>query len=318
MQGGYKSLYYKGDHSLTFYDIDYKIRTYSSSHPYCTKYNTWTDFHMAPTSRPVFNPPPLKSTYIEVPYRDGAIDLTTNLGYAKAPIYGNRTGTWEFIIPASLSDYPNDYRQIVTALHGLEKKIISDDDPNWYYQGRITLDNWQSNTDGSGNTVTLGYTLEPYKYCVQSLSVLSQRWDEINFGNGYINDSVINGEIFDSTSHYLEANTTNKVFTFDFSSKDTTFLSVPSPFILHAYDGALRNYSDGTQLMKIVYKNTAIDVNRTINLVAGSSNNTGSFTLDSEEDFIILNRDSNPTITFTVTTYNYAMYIRASGYLRSL
>lgn len=61
------------------------------------KKNTWDDWHLVSTSRPVFNPPAQKVKTIDIPGGDGVIDLSQALtGY---PVFQNRTGSFEFIVP---------------------------------------------------------------------------------------------------------------------------------------------------------------------------------------------------------------------------
>ena len=171
---------YKGQHSLSFASIDesgYGVQN--------TYYNTWKDFHLIPTSRPVFKLPELKSEYVDVPQRDGSIDLTTKLGHANLPRYGMRRGTWEFWVPSFLSEWPMDYQKLANAVHGLTKHVICDDDPYFYYTGRITVDDWQNGTDGNGNKVTLGYTLEPFKEAMLLWGSQKQEWDPICFPTDY-------------------------------------------------------------------------------------------------------------------------------------
>ena len=52
--------------------------------------NTWDDCYLIPTSRPVVNPPSVKTNMIEIPGGDGVLDLTTAL--AGRVLYKNRTG----------------------------------------------------------------------------------------------------------------------------------------------------------------------------------------------------------------------------------
>lgn len=172
-------MYYKGDHSLTFIDDITKLTPdFDVNDPTFRRVNTWKDFNMIPTSRPVFNTPELKTNYIEVPGRTGEIDLTSRL--SGHPHYKNRTGTWEFLIPPTLSQWPTDYQRLVNRIHGFPKYIISDDDPYHYYYGRLTVDDWKNGNDGKGNTVTIGYNLEPYKIALYYYGD-EQMWDPFNF-----------------------------------------------------------------------------------------------------------------------------------------
>lgn len=58
--------------------------------------NTWDNWYLVPTSRPLVNPPQVKTHYVNVPGRNGALDLTEAI--AGRAVYGNRTGNWEFYV----------------------------------------------------------------------------------------------------------------------------------------------------------------------------------------------------------------------------
>lgn len=55
--------------------------------------NTWDDWHIVPSSRPVIKPPTKKTNYLDIPGADGNLDLSEALtGY---PVYNNREGSIE-------------------------------------------------------------------------------------------------------------------------------------------------------------------------------------------------------------------------------
>ena len=146
--------------------------------------NTWDDWHLVPTSRPVFQQGEPKTTYIDIPGADGHIDLTEVLtGY---PTYQNREGSVEFIVM-------NGYRQVWAAgfskfanwLHGKKIRVVLDDDPDYFYEGRFKLTNWNSNNDGTWSNVTLDYNLKPYKYALL-MSTEDWLWDPFNFETGIV------------------------------------------------------------------------------------------------------------------------------------
>lgn len=58
--------------------------------------NTWDDWHLVPASRPLIAPPPIKSSYLDLVGGDGFIDMTESL--TGKTTYGNRSGSWEFIV----------------------------------------------------------------------------------------------------------------------------------------------------------------------------------------------------------------------------
>lgn len=107
--------------------------------------NTWDDWHLIPTSRPLFNPPTVKSNLVEIPGGDGTLDLTTAL--TGRPTYNNRTGSWTFIVQNGFKDWSALYSEIMVYLHGQKFKAILEDDPAYYYEGRFSVNQWKSDKD---------------------------------------------------------------------------------------------------------------------------------------------------------------------------
>ena len=68
---------YNGEHSVVFGNKD-----------------SWKDWHLIPSSRPVFVMPEVKTNFVDIPGSDGGIDLSEVLsGY---PVYKNRNGSFKF------------------------------------------------------------------------------------------------------------------------------------------------------------------------------------------------------------------------------
>lgn len=128
--------------------------------------NTWTDWHLVPSTRPVVNPPKPKTQYVDIPGADGSIDLTDSL--AGRPVFSDREGSFDFIV---LNDYNIDnydynwidvYTEILQYLHGRRMTMFLEDDPEYYYEGRFEVNNWT--TDANNSTISINYVLNPYKY----------------------------------------------------------------------------------------------------------------------------------------------------------
>ena len=120
--------------------------------------NSYDDWHLVPTNRPDVNPPKVKTQYVEVLGMDGFLDYTEVLGGIK---YENRTGSWEFLV---LNDYINWYTlcsNIMSYLHGKVMRVVLEDDPLYYYQGRLSLNSTKS--DKNNSKITIDYNLNPYK-----------------------------------------------------------------------------------------------------------------------------------------------------------
>jgi hypothetical protein len=171
--------------------------------------NTWDDWHLVPSSRPVFNPPSVKTKIIDIPGGDGVIDLTESLtGY---PVYNNREGSFEFIVvndnyePVDEHrEWYNVYSDIMDYLHGQEITAKLEDDKNYYYKGRFAVNNWKS--DKYHSLITIDYSVEPYKWLVTEENWI---WNTFSFETG-----VIRSKIFDNVA--ISTTYVNKTLTQDF------------------------------------------------------------------------------------------------------
>jgi hypothetical protein len=177
-------------------------------------FNTYKDFYLVPTSLPVISAPGVKTKSVEIPGANGAIDLTESL--TPYPLYKNRSGSLEFallvdryeyylqhkIAPYNVTEkYGKDskhmwtyiYSDIMNKIHGRKCKLYLEDDPEWYYEGRIALNQWKSSNDGKWPVITLNYDLAPYKLCrttslTYTTAATSDKWlwDPFSFMDGVI------------------------------------------------------------------------------------------------------------------------------------
>ena len=130
--------------------------------------NTWESWHLIPTSRPVVAPPKQKTKIVDIPGGSGVIDLSESLtGY---PVFNNRTGSFEFLIANNMyveadnttSSWIDVYTDIMKHLHGKTMKMVLEDDPDYYYEGRFAVDQW--NSDKTHSKITISYDVGPYKW----------------------------------------------------------------------------------------------------------------------------------------------------------
>ena len=144
--------------------------------------NTWDDWHLVPTSRPLVPPPNVNTSYVTVPGSSGSLDLTEALtGY---PTYANRTGSWEFLVLNGYGEWYIRYSDIMSYLHGKRFRAILDDDPNYYYEGRFSVASWASNKDWS--RITINYNVGPYKIEIRGIDE-NWIWDTFNFETDTVN-----------------------------------------------------------------------------------------------------------------------------------
>lgn len=126
--------------------------------------NTWDDWHLVPSARPVFNPPTLKKKTLEISGGNGLIDVSESLtGY---PLYNNREGSIEFIVMNDYKSWEEAYSDIMDYLHGQSMKVFLEDDPEYCYEGRFTVNNWKS--DSKWSLITIDYSLAPYKTKIET------------------------------------------------------------------------------------------------------------------------------------------------------
>lgn len=130
----------------------------------------------------VIGTPEVKTAYVEIAGMDGLLDLTEaqNGGVR----YGMRT--LDFIFDARGCSYrmwTDLLSKIATALHGQKKKIVLDIDPEYYYEGRCSINT--EKTDEVLAQIAISCYCDPYK-----LSVISTDqpwiWDTFSFVDGII------------------------------------------------------------------------------------------------------------------------------------
>lgn len=136
-------------HSLIFQDGDRII-------------NTWDDWHLIPSSRPVFEPAAPMFKYVDIPGRDGQLDITDYL--IGRPTYSDRKGSFEFIVKNGYDDWTIRRTQMAEFLNGRKMKVFLEDEPDYYYLGRFVFKGWKSEKDFSH--VTIEYQVEPYRYYI--------------------------------------------------------------------------------------------------------------------------------------------------------
>lgn len=159
--------------------------------------NTLKDWFLVPLGRPVINPPLQKRVTVDIPGANGILDLSNSLTHY--PVFENRTGQLQFAV---LNDVPqNDwltiYTKITKFLQGNPVKMIMEDDPKYFYEGSVWVDNWNSRNDGTWSEITLAYDFQPYRRSIQS-SVDSWLWDPFNFETDVITKTIFCDMVIDS------------------------------------------------------------------------------------------------------------------------
>lgn len=130
--------------------------------------NLYDEWGLIPTSRPLVNPPEVKTTYVKNPGSDGSLDFTDNLtGEVQ---YSSRKGSWEFWIRPE-DQWADIYSAVMNYLHGIEHEIILEDEPESIYHGRLSVSSWKS--DKHNSLLVIDYQLDPYKESIISDNSIS-------------------------------------------------------------------------------------------------------------------------------------------------
>lgn len=154
--------------------------------------NTWDDWYLIPSSRPSIVPPSVKTKTVEIPGVHGVADISEALtGY---PVFGNRSGSLQFIVDhEKWNAWHITYATIANYLGGRRMKMILEDDPGYYYEGRFTMGGWQTGQNFSA--VTINYDVYPFKREIHS-TLEDWLWDPFNFHFGVINDNLSSVQVY--------------------------------------------------------------------------------------------------------------------------
>ena len=121
--------------------------------------HTYRDWGLLLKSRPEISPPTPKIKLIQVPGSSRVIDLTESL--SGEVTYETRQIKAEFFTMDDRDRWPILYSNILTYMHGKSIRIIMDDDPNYFYTGRVTVGELMP--DKRTATLTITAEVEPYK-----------------------------------------------------------------------------------------------------------------------------------------------------------
>lgn len=133
---------------------------------------------LRPKTRPKPNP---KYEYVSIPARNGDLDVTE---WAGDIFYENLSFPLEFYVIDAMKTWDEKIRTITNYLHGQKMKVTFSDDPDYYYLGRITVNEFSS--DRSLGILTIECNFEPYKYKqeVTEIEYSVSAGNTYNFTNG--------------------------------------------------------------------------------------------------------------------------------------
>lgn len=121
-------------------------------------YHSFNDLHLILKSKEIGSPS-VKTMKIDVEGADGALDLTDFFG---EPKYEDVKHKFEFSTVVPKAEFLSLFSTVKNALHGKKMRIILDDDPLFYYLGRLSVSGFTNNK--SIGSVSIEAECEPYKY----------------------------------------------------------------------------------------------------------------------------------------------------------
>jgi hypothetical protein len=149
--------------------------------------------------------------------------------------------------------------------------VILDDDPNYYWTGRLTVTGQFGNKDYS--SITIGYNLYPYKTPIGSTSNIWWKWNEL-FSNTILYGTFsVNGRKFRNIIN-------------DNSMDITAVFTTTYQMDIYPYDG-----TEEAQY-KLCYEN--LDMHDKQHLITGSNN----VTLHSGNNYFLFVGDGNVTVEY--------------------
>lgn len=102
--------------------------------------------------------PTVKKNLIDLPGGHGRIDQTEAFGEVK---FDMRELSFDFSTIVPQSEFMTLFSRVQNALHGQKVQIVLDDDPEWYYKGRLDVSEWKA--DRRIGKLTIDCECDPFK-----------------------------------------------------------------------------------------------------------------------------------------------------------
>ena len=122
--------------------------------------NTWSDWYLIPSSKPEFVQPSPTYKYVDIPGRDGQLDLTDYL--IGRPTFSDRKGTFEFIVASQYRNVNALRQELASFFKGQRMEVTLNEERNIKYKGRFFFRGLTP--DKSYSRVTIEYQVDPYRY----------------------------------------------------------------------------------------------------------------------------------------------------------
>lgn len=125
------------------------------------EYHSYRDFNLILSSKEI-EAPAVKEKKVEIEGADGDLDLTDFFG---EPKYSNARHKFNFTEVFTGTESLSAFAAIKNALHGKKKRVILDDDPSFFYVGRLFVTKFTD--ERNIGVLQIEADCEPYKYKLQ-------------------------------------------------------------------------------------------------------------------------------------------------------
>lgn len=145
-------------------------------------YHTLNDWGFALGNNNYISEPEMETNYINVPYRNGLIDASTAL--TGRPVFKKRQLSFALGGERPRMGWDSTISMLRNALHGRVCRLTLDNDPNYYWRGRVYVENFDR-FRGLGTFNLNVPVAEPYKMSNYT-SADPWLWNPFSFVNGII------------------------------------------------------------------------------------------------------------------------------------
>lgn len=145
-------------------------------------YHTYDDWGLYVTNANPIGDPVLYTNYLEIQGRNGKIDLSEVL--SGRPTYTHRPISIKFMGTRDITAWDSVISSFRNMIMGQVCKIVFDNDPSYFWRGRVSLIDFSSAWEFGKFTLDIPEA-EPYKYDILS-SAEPWEWNPFNFETGVI------------------------------------------------------------------------------------------------------------------------------------
>lgn len=149
--------------------------------------NTWDEWQMMPVGegKIEFSSPKPKTDYVSVPGSSNFLDFSEVLtGY---PTYDPREGSLKFRFKQTNKSVRARWQDFKNFVHGQKVTIVNEDEPEYYYEGRMSVGDLEYKSRGDWADVDVNYVLNAYKAEIVA-SDEDWLWNPFNFESGVIRE----------------------------------------------------------------------------------------------------------------------------------